>query len=147
MKKVVLEFVGELDAFGLDESEPFVVMVKAGASMSERPVIHAVRQQYRFLKDDEKLPVFRKWLQEQTDAGILMVDPNGDPWNSTYIDSAHKRGLRRAFEDARKGRVDEPAGFYEGTQAEFMRSGLMGNNSPKPSVRNLPSSRNICRSK
>jgi len=80
---------------------------------------------WRFETDDKKLEAYQEWLQGQVDAGILEVTgPNKEtPWLETYIKSAYKKGLLRAYMDTHRAAI-AAAGpefqFIEGGKAAFL---------------------------
>jgi hypothetical protein len=80
---------------------------------------------FDFPTDPAKLRAFHKWLQDQVDKGILTVDEAGKPWLSTYVMSAYKKGMLRAYTDSHAKELGKPAGFYEGTQQQFLESSFM----------------------
>jgi len=106
--KSVRELVVDLDVFGLSGPVSFLQAVSPGV--------------WRFRTDPQKVQAFRDWLQEQVDRKILTVDHTGKPWTASYIDSAYRKGVVRAFEDVRKEALSEGADFYAGTKEEFLRS-------------------------
>ena len=80
---------------------------------------------FDFPTDPAKLRAFNKWLQDQVNKGILTVDQAGKPWLSTYVMSAYKKGMLRAYTDSHAKELGKPAGFYEGTQQQFLESSFM----------------------
>ncbi|HUS88036.1 MAG TPA: minor capsid protein, partial [Desulfosporosinus sp.] len=59
-------------------------------------------REFQFKTDTGKVEAFRDWLQQQIDANILTVEGTGKPWTYTYIDSAYKKGLERAYFETKK---------------------------------------------
>lgn len=90
------------------------------------PALNAPR--YQFLTDDKKLKQFNQWLKSQIDQGILEINPEtGDPlglspWLYTYVDSAYRKGLVRAYTEAHQEEQGQEQPFYEGTRAGFLES-------------------------
>ena len=78
---------------------------------------------YPFKTSPKKIKDFQAWLQRQVNAKILTVPKNlkGQPWTSTYVKSAWKKGALRAYTDARPN-LGQSQPFYEGSKAEFLRS-------------------------
>lgn len=83
---------------------------------------------FQFTTDDKKLDQFNKWLKSQIDQGILEVNPQtGDPlglnpWLYTYVDSAYKKGVVRAYTEAHQAELGHEQPYYEGTRAQFLES-------------------------
>lgn len=112
LKKDIRELLVDLDALGLDESNPML--------------FNAERQVWRFRTDEQKLKEFNSWFSSQVDKRILSVDVKGDPWTAKYTESAYKKGALRAYTDVRKEALAEKVDFYEGTKEEFLRSAFGG---------------------
>lgn len=70
---------------------------------------------YIFRTDADKLKEFDAWLREQIAKGLLSIPKEGynpeQPWMSTYIDSAYRRGLVNAYNELHKADIanDEAA--------------------------------------
>ena len=82
-------------------------------------------QIWRFRTNTQKLNAFRRWLQQQINAGILapVGGPTGKPWLAPYIESAYKKGMLRAYTDLRRTEMAlNPPSFYRGGREEFIRS-------------------------
>jgi len=93
------------DAFGLVTRKPLVFNV----------------QDYKFLTDANKVKAYQKWLQQQIDANILSVDTvSGKPRNATYVESAYRKGLTRAYIDVHKEDLAADKMFYAGGKAQFL---------------------------
>ena len=108
VSKAVWEFVVVDDAFGLEDKSTFVVMRE--------------RQAFRFSTDAQKIGAYHKWLQQQIDADILTVDSvTAKPWTSTYIESAYKKGMARAYTDVHSIELAESVDFYKGSKAQFLQ--------------------------
>lgn len=79
--------------------------------------------QYKFATDKQKLGAFNAWLQDQIDQGLLATDPNGGQnWTETYIYSAYKQGITRAYSQV-NGTVppnEKDALRYQGGKAQFL---------------------------
>lgn len=109
VRKEVEQLILGDDAFGLVPGVPFVLNVE--------------RQAWRFLSNEKKLEQFRKWLEELVERKILTTDAvNGQPWTAKYVESAWKKGVVRAFVDARGRKLQKTSDFFEGTKAEFLRA-------------------------
>jgi hypothetical protein len=88
LKQEIIKIILEEDAFGLIEQEHRISKV--------------FNTRWKFLTDSNKLKAFRDWLLSQVKAKILSVDENtGQPWLAKYISSAYKRGVIRAYIDAK----------------------------------------------
>jgi SPP1 gp7 family putative phage head morphogenesis protein len=105
VKKTIQKLVVEKNVFGLE------------------PTANVAKEAWKPLTSKKKLKAFRKWLKEQTDAKILTpVAKRGKlPWTAKYVESAYRKGSVRAFVDSKGADLDRPAGFIEGTKAEFLR--------------------------
>ena len=81
------------------------------------------KQAWRFQTDSQKVQSYRSWLQGQIDDKILTVEgAKGTPWTSKYIQSAHRKGVVRAYTDATRASRRKGPAFFEGSKAEFLRS-------------------------
>jgi len=76
---------------------------------------------WAFQTDDQKVDSFQQWFQGEVDKGILEVSGTGKPWTNTYVESAYKKGVLRAYMDSHKEDTDKPAGFMEGTREQFLQ--------------------------
>lgn len=82
----------------------------------------APREAYAFASDSMKLSDFNAWFKEQADANLLTLQPGtGQPWSTTYVDSAYRKGAMRAYLDAHKADLTGPSDFYKGDQSAFLR--------------------------
>jgi len=112
IQKAVTELVAEEDVFGLAPPNIF-----SGLQVNIEP------QAWRFQTNPQKLTSFRTWFQKQVNEGVLEVDGiTGKPWTAKYVNSAYKKGVLRSYTDAHKEEFGKPAGFYEGSKEEFLRS-------------------------
>lgn len=95
----------KLHALGMAVIEKLISHDALGLQSFQSIMLNA--QDWKYRTDPAKLEAFRIWLQAQIDAGLLFVDGNRDPWTSMYIDSAYKRGIVRAFTDAKKKKLSK----------------------------------------
>lgn len=114
-KRRIAEFKKELwqlivvdDAFDLNPTEPGLKL-------------HA-KKEYRFRTSSQKMDAFNDWLTRQIDGKLLGIGKNENAWTAKYIDSAYKKGVVRSYVTVRKIDLSKPAGFLEGSQAEFLRT-------------------------
>lgn len=78
---------------------------------------------WRFRTDPEKRALFERWLAQNVDATVLDRSSDGRPWTGRFVESAYKKGLTRAFVDARRAELGQRSDdFLGGSQAEFLRS-------------------------
>lgn len=119
VRSLVTKAIWKQDALGLNEKKPL-------SFNAEEAVLNALpgNEAWRFLTDSEKIKAFRAWLQVQIDTEILSVGIQGNPWSATYIDSAYRRGIVRAFNDVNAFAAAEPleAEFFQGSRAQFLES-------------------------
>lgn len=107
VSRAIQKLVVNDDAFGLVRS-PLTFMQET--------------QLWRFKTSANKLTAYRDWLQKQVNAEILTVNAvSGKPWTATYVESAHRKGMMRAYTDAHKVELAEKVDFYEGTREQFLR--------------------------
>jgi hypothetical protein len=99
--RLIRESVDTNDCFGLRE-QPITL-----EAIPER--------EFEFLRDDEKLVEFMKWLREQVQENVFEIvtyDRIGETitglWTNLYIDSAYKQGIRRARQEMRKAGAEVP---------------------------------------
>lgn len=114
--------VGDGDAFGLSPHANPTGGLGAVLATNER---------WRFETDDKKLDEFRKWLKQQTDAGILEVDPEhaNEPWLAVHVRSAYQRGITRAWTDAHAADIAADTGLtgtLEGGKQAFLDTAFTG---------------------
>lgn len=118
LQRAVRELIVDQDAFGLKQNDFGLPTVKAAAAAA--PFV--VNTRFAFTTDKEKVQAFREWLQGQIDADILEVDAAnaGAPWTATYIGSAYKQGLNRAYADINSVANATNLDFYAGTKNQFL---------------------------
>ncbi len=111
LSKAIQVLVVEDDAFGL-----------------EGPAVLQVRQAWRFRTNAQKIKEYRKWLQQQINAGILspVGGISGKPWTAPYIESAYKKGGLNAYTTLRAAELANNPSLFEGGQAEFIRTAFAG---------------------
>jgi len=115
VKKLIWEAVVEQDVFGLAEKkDPFRVL--------QVPAARA----YEFMTTSEKHDEFMGWLHEQNNLEILAISEGQArtaagqvPWANKYVDSAYKRGMKRADEELVKKGI---------TPSKFSADQLRGSN-------------------
>jgi SPP1 gp7 family putative phage head morphogenesis protein len=134
LRAEVVALVDRDDAFGLkavprlklNESvvdNPTVVFdLPEVPFLSEIPLLNVDKQVWRFRTDDQKLEAFNSWLKGKVDEKLLSMDSKGRPWTSKYVESAHKKGVVRAYIDARGKDLTKKSDFFRGTQAQFLRT-------------------------
>lgn len=88
---------------------------------------NAQKRQYQFLTNPQKVQQFRRWLQQQIDAGVLEVvgGEAGKPWTAPYIESAWRKGMMRAYTDVRKQDLSKSLDWYNGTKEQWLRSAFL----------------------
>lgn len=107
LKGEIIRLIVTEDSFGLKERKPL-----------------QLNEDFVFETDDRKLAAFQKWLKQKTDVGILEVVGDASPqkpWTGTYVESAYKKGVVRAYVDANKQKLDSAAGFIQGSKAQFLQ--------------------------
>lgn len=78
---------------------------------------------YKFATNPKKLIGFNIWLQNQIDQGLLSTDVNGGSnWTETYIYSAYKQGIARAYTQVNGTTPpnDKDRLKYEGGKQQFI---------------------------
>lgn len=108
LKKIAKEVRNLLvteDAFGLKERSP----------------LELLQRQFQFQTRPQKLATFKAWLQGQINLNLLSIE-NGNPWSDVYIQSAYKKGTERAYVQANKANLAQPAGVFQATKEQFVRS-------------------------
>ncbi len=116
LSKAIQILVVEEDAFGLILSRPMV--------LQKPPTGNVPAQIWRFRTNAQKVKSYRRWLQQQVNAGILtpVGGISGEPWTAPYIESAYKKGGLRAYTDLRAAELTAHPSLFEGGQAEFIRT-------------------------
>ena len=94
------------NAFGLLPRETFI----------------SLNTRFRFMTDDQKLTVYKRWLKEQFEKGLLKSDTNGKPWTSKHIESAYRKGIINAYMAAHPEEVSESLDFVRGSRESFLRT-------------------------
>lgn len=117
IRRLVTQAIYKNDALGLKEPE--------FPHFNSTPVSNQApgRQAWRFQTDAEKLTSFQTWLTGEMsgpNGPLELVD--GDIWSAKYVDSSYRKGVVRAYTDARKEVLAPSADFYQGSQAEFLES-------------------------
>ncbi len=80
-------------------------------------------QRWRFLTNPKKAEAFLEWFQEQLDLGLLEIEPGGGGnWSDTYVSSAYKKGVLRAYADTHPEAGASDAAFYAGGRNAFLVS-------------------------
>jgi len=112
LSKAIQELVVDDDAFGLIEN-PLI-------SFNQQ----VARQAWRFNTDAGKVTAYRKWLEQQVNAGILtpIGGVSNKPWTAKYIESSYRKGSLRAYTDLRAGTLASEPSLFQGGQAEFLRT-------------------------
>lgn len=109
--KAIKELIKTDDVFGLKPTTTLLVF-------------HAQSQTWRFQTDVQKLTSFKAWLKKLISLNLLSVSADaisGKPWTATYIYSAYRQGLIRAYVDTlAKGLSVTQVGFQAGSQAQFL---------------------------
>jgi len=116
VSKAIQELVVDDDTFGLIPSEQFTF--NKGTPVQNQQV---ERQAWRFQENPQKVGSYRAWLKTQINAEILTFEgPFNKPWTAPYIESAYKKGVIRSFTDMHAEDLSKPAGFLQGSQAQFL---------------------------
>lgn len=106
ISKAAWSFIVTEDEFGLKERKPFTVM----------------QRKFMFRTRPQKLKAFNEWLQQQINDELLTVRM-GKNWSDTYVESAYKKGLQRAYIDANKADIaTKPMQWYLGGREQFLSS-------------------------
>lgn len=111
LRAALWELIATDDAFGLDPVERPKLFTR-----------NAAKRRFEFKTSVGKLTEFKAWVQEQVDAGILVVDKKyeDEPWTAPYIDSAYRQGVVRGYTDANRLALSGDAKFYEGSKKQFL---------------------------
>ncbi len=125
LEKAVVELIVKEDAFGLEDRTTF--QLGSGYQFEQgEPLIDNARQ-YAFLTNPQKVKQFQQWLQTQIDRGLLQVvgGVDGKPWTASYIESAWRKGMMRAYTDVRKQDLSKTPEWYRGTKEQWLRSAFL----------------------
>jgi len=117
LDKELWNLIVTMDAFGLEETKPFQL------SMQQ----NAIRHQYKFLTNPQKVKQFRTWLTQQVNAGVLETDAvlGKKAWTATYVDSAYHKGMMRSYTDVHKADLVVSPAWYGGSQEQFLKSAFL----------------------
>lgn len=112
LSKNIFELVVIDDAFGLDP--------EGIIDLNQQVPFQA----WRFNTNPQKVKAYRKWLQGEINAGILtpLGGISDKPWTAPYIESAHQKGMIRAYTETRKADLILQPTIFEGGRAEFLRT-------------------------
>lgn len=83
--------------------------------------------EFLFASNPNKVRMFRKWLQEQINNGVLTVvgGIKGQPWTATYVISAYRQGIMRAYTDVHKPELSKTPQWYGGAKEQFLRDAFL----------------------
>jgi SPP1 gp7 family putative phage head morphogenesis protein len=119
LKKSIITVIVDLDMFGLMET-PNPLQFNAKKIVLKSSKLAITRRQYEFKTNPEKLEAFKVWMQGQVDAGILEVASDRAAWMHTYVNSAYRKGVVRAYADTHKEALAESTDFYTGSKMQFL---------------------------
>lgn len=98
LKRSITLLVDDYDAFSLRTQ----TLLATNADLQEA----AQKIRFQFDSDERKIKAFQEWLQEQIDEGLLEVSEDVEnilrPWTASYVTSAYRAGILRAYIDANK---------------------------------------------
>jgi len=75
---------------------------------------------FAFERSAQKVAHFQEWFDGQVEEGLLEV-VDGAPWTDTFVDSAYKKGHRRAWTDVNTQDVSLPEGYHEVSKEAYLR--------------------------
>jgi len=109
ISKAVTQFIDINDSFGLKPKKNPLKLLAA---------------EYAYMTDPQKIEQFKTWLDMQVQAQLLspVGGIEGKPWTATYIDSAYRKGLIRAYTDVHAEALAETPDFYTGSKEQFLRT-------------------------
>lgn len=108
----IRELVVSLDVFGL-KPDP-----TGGLSTLQ---LNVEAREWQFQTDAKKVELFNLWFADRVSLRMLEVNGiTGDPWSATYVESAYRKGVNRAFTEANKADLINKPDFFEGTKAQFL---------------------------
>jgi len=120
MKRRVTEVKGAIRRYLVDRDVFGLAQPKTPGSLR----LYNFPGAYAFETDAKKVGIFRDWLKEQTDKGILGVGKGAKaatPWTGKYIHSSYRRGLVRAYTDTHRADLVSKPEFFGGGQAQFLQ--------------------------
>ena len=81
-------------------------------------------QAWRFQTNPQKVRSYRTWLKQQVDQNILVQigGVTSKPWTATYIESAYRKGVLRAYTDSRREFLSGPSDIFASGRDEFLRT-------------------------
>ena len=85
-------------------------------------------REFEFLSNPDKLTEFMRWLKEQVDAEILVVDAGFEdtPWLAEYVTPAYRAGVARGYTEVNKAAAADNFDTYQGGRAAFLASAFGG---------------------
>lgn len=105
LDKVIWESIVTNDCFGLEESN--VVQLFPAVELNAIP-----DKAFKFMRDEEKVNAFMKWLEVQEEKGVLEViqRPGSrrgeEAWSDKYVRSSYQKGLAQAQADLIRDGID-----------------------------------------
>lgn len=112
LKIELVDFVVTKDALGLDPRQSITILAQP--------------REFAFQTDANKLSTFNSWFAQQVEASVLSPSPGtapGQPWTTTYVESAYRRGVLNAYLSTRQMEFDDAGNdIGEMSRDEFMRS-------------------------
>ena len=82
--------------------------------------------EFQFATNPQKIKMFRKWLQDKVDEGVLEVvgGTKGKPWTAKYVESAYRKGILRAYSDTNKKSKLKDIAYFGGAKEQFLKMAL-----------------------
>lgn len=84
---------------------------------------------WEFLTKDQQVQAFANWIRSQLSVLWLgkmhaLGQSSDDDWIQSHIEDTHRKAMGRVFDYLRRHKkdLDKPAGFYQGSKEEFLRS-------------------------
>ncbi len=129
ISKALYSLVVDDDIFGLEEPKRVTSLTASPATIGHDArcnapglfstnAVRPAKRAFAFQTDAQKVNGFMDWLHASVNEGVLDIlpgDPRGAsgnvPWANVYIDSAYKKGMRRAAVEL------ENAGLLDATKA------------------------------
>ena len=110
IRRQIVQTIDRADALGLRESKPISAKTLLG------------NVDWKFETDAQKIKLFREWLKEQVDSGLMSVDGNSqEPWTSPYVRSAYLEGTSKAYTSAKGTDLADNYDLFEQGRQQFLQ--------------------------
>jgi SPP1 gp7 family putative phage head morphogenesis protein len=105
-------------------ADPTALVANSFGFYLNNPPPQVATKAFEFRTDPQKVIEFQLWLEQQRKARLITaIDPlrPNQPWTAKYIQSAYKKGITKAFSQAKKSEALKGADVMAQKAAEFVK--------------------------